>query len=84
MNENPGGYSKTFNDRCTFLKAQAITPHLFYFFRKYFLHRQHNRYIGFAIYLSIYLFIYLSIYLSMYIYIYIIYPNEQCLCSQFS
>ena len=33
-----------------FLKAQAITPHLLRFFSKYFLHRQHSRYVRVAIY----------------------------------
>ena len=42
-------YSNTFNDHCI-LRAQAITFHLLRFFSKYFLHRQHNRYIGFALY----------------------------------
>ena len=32
------------------IAAQAITPHLLRYFSKYFLHRQHNRYIRFALY----------------------------------
>ena len=43
-------YSNTFNDTCA-LKAQVITFHFLRFFSKYFLNRQHNRYIGFAIYI---------------------------------
>ena len=32
-----------------FLKPETITPHLLRVFIKYFLHRQHNQYIGVAI-----------------------------------
>ena len=54
-------YSNTFNDRCT-LKAQAITSNVLRFFSKYFLHRQHNRYIGFALYtISLILVSYISL-----------------------